>query len=262
MKKRNDCLFAYFGHHKCASQWIRAIISDVCCLLGLKLVNVSGPGRFNRDLKQFVSEKEMDFLTYTNANDTYVRELENYRGFHVIRDPRDIVVSAYFSHRNSHSTDKWPELIEHRKKLQEVSLEDGLYIEMDKRQKQFDVMARWDYSRSNILELRMEDLIIDPERLFREVFGFLSLFGENGGDQPGEKAVSAPELSAIIDNHRFAKKSGGRKPGQENAANHYRKGIAGDWKNYFTPKHIDYFKNKYNGLLVSLGYEQNRDWTI
>ena len=35
---------------------------------------------------------------------------------------------------------------------------------------------------------------------------------------------------------RFENLSEGRKRGEENIAAHTRKGIAGDWQNYFTPK--------------------------
>ena len=255
-----NCLYAYFGHHKCASQWIRSVISDVCSLLGLKLANVSGPGKFKKDLNAFVLEKGMDFLTYTNANFSFISKLDNFKGFHVIRDPRDIVVSAYFSHRYSHSTDKWPELIEHREKLQRVPFEEGLCVEMDMRKKQFDIMYDWDYSCSNILELKMEDLISDSEAVFRNVFGFLGLLNQDTETISRGKAVSVEQLSSIIDRQQFARKSGGRNPGEENLNNHYRKGISGDWRNHFAPEHIEYFKSKYNDLLLKLGYESDKDW--
>jgi sulfotransferase family protein len=258
----DKCLYAYFGHHKCASQWIRAVISDICSLLGLKLMNVSGPGRFNSDLKAFVLEKGMDFLTYTNADFSYICMLENFIGFHVIRDPRDIAVSAYFSHRYSHSTDKWPELIEHREKLKQVSLEDGLYIEMDMRKKQFDKLFNWQYPHSNILELKMEDMIINSESVFKDVFVFLGLMNENLENISSEKSISVKQLESIIDNQRFDKKSGGRKQGEENLKNHYRKGISGDWENHFSPGHVEYFKSRYNDLLLKLGYERDEDWGL
>ena len=104
-------LLAYFGHHKCATIWISSIVSSVCKKIGLRFFEVNGPPLFDHNLKSFVEGKKIEFLSYTNANIKFVNRLENFTGFHVIRDPRDIIVSAYFSHLHSHPTDIWPELI-------------------------------------------------------------------------------------------------------------------------------------------------------
>ena len=39
-----------------------------------------------------------------------------------------------------------------------------------------------------------------------------------------------------------------------------RKGVAGDWKNYFTPPVKEAFKRHYGSLLVDAGYESDLDW--
>jgi hypothetical protein len=40
----------------------------------------------------------------------------------------------------------------------------------------------------------------------------------------------------------------------------FRKGIIGDWRNYFTSEHKQAFKNVAGQLLIDLGYEPNFDW--
>jgi hypothetical protein len=52
----------------------------------------------------------------------------------------------------------------------------------------------------------------------------------------------------------------GRKKGQENRNTHLRKGVPGDWVNHFEPVHIRAFKNRYNDLLLKLGYVHTTDW--
>jgi len=74
----------------------------------------------------------------------------------VIRDPRDMIVSGYFSHLKSHSEQDWPELTEHRKRLQSLSKEDGLLAELDFSRQFLDDLATWSYSDPNILELRFD----------------------------------------------------------------------------------------------------------
>jgi lipopolysaccharide transport system ATP-binding protein len=75
-----------------------------------------------------------------------------------------------------------------------------------------------------------------------------------------ELGVSKEFLRAAVRDTRFERLSGGRQPGQEDPAAHFRKGIAGDWRNYFTPRIKDAFKKRFDSLLISGGFETNRAW--
>ena len=63
--------------------------------------------------------------------------------------------------------------------------------------------------------------------------------------------------------HSFESKSG-RKPGQEKKDSFLRKGVVGDWRNYFNEECVIAFKNekerRWNRLLVEMGYESSLDW--
>jgi hypothetical protein len=67
-------------------------------------------------------------------------------------------------------------------------------------------------------------------------------------------------LRYIVERHSFRRKSGGRKKGEENRSHHYRKGVPGDWVNYFDDKLKQSFKDRYGDLVVQLGYENDYDW--
>lgn len=284
IKSGEEVLLAFFGHHKGATIWISNIINEICYELRLKYVTVHNPEMFNYDLREFVEKEKINFLAYVNADYEYIKHLPNLRGFHVIRDPRDISVSAYFSHLYSHSTEEWPGLIEHRKRLQNLEKDQGLLVEMEFRKDQFKSMYEWNYSLPQVLEVKMEDLIKNPYQGFVDIFHFLRLLDDT---HFGIKkrlghlfAISIPRshyfnyfvtsfllnklpverLLDIVHRNNFTKKSGGRKPGQEDIKNHYRKGISGDWKNHFTEEHIAFFKSNYNDILLKLGYEQDPDW--
>jgi hypothetical protein len=41
---------------------------------------------------------------------------------------------------------------------------------------------------------------------------------------------------------------------------HRRKGIVGDWRNYFTEELKVQFKALYGNVLIETGYEKNLDW--
>lgn len=58
----------------------------------------------------------------------------------------------------------------------------------------------------------------------------------------------------------FEKSTKSRQRGQEDSSSFFRKGIAGDWKNYFTERDKQIFKEEAGDLLVNLGYEEGYDW--
>ena len=153
---RPDKLLAYFGHHKCASTWIHSILDVVCTDAGWKLAYLYDESSFGEDLGGYVAREGIDFVSYVNADPAYIRSLPAYRGFHVVRDPRDLVVSAYFSHKHSHPTRDWPELVAHRETLNRVSQDAGLLLEMEFNREYLEEMAAWDYGQEHVLELRQE----------------------------------------------------------------------------------------------------------
>ncbi len=71
--------------------------------------------------------------------------------------------------------------------------------------------------------------------------------------------VSPEALRKVIVANRFEARSG-RKRGDEDAGSHERKGVAGDWRNYFTDKLAKDFKALYGDLLIATGYEPNDRW--
>src|SRR5262249_6206159 len=205
----NQPLLAYFGHHKAASDWIHNIARDVCQELNLHYVYCHHPRQFNFDLRSFVERERIDFLTYANADLEQIKGyLDSIRGFHVVRDPRDITVSAYFSHRTSHSSDDFPRLVGHREKLRQLSKDEGLVLELEFDRPNFDRMFHWNYSLPNVLELKMEQMIQSQIEHFRRIFAFLGLLDEGGvRSSPG---IAPTKLEEIIHRYSFAKQSGGR----------------------------------------------------
>lgn len=277
----------FFGHHRCATSWIDDVFRTVSRELGLRYVTVHHPRQFGHDLARFIRDQAVECVAFVNADYGYVRDLENLRGFHVIRDPRDVSVSAYFSHLYSHRVDaEWPELQERRERLQRLDKEGGLLSELEELRWQFDKMEEWAYGRSDILELKMEDLTGDPYRQFLRVFRFLDLVDERALSLPRRAAYTtsrvlraverripgrlalpgrlgrlpAERVLGIVWENDFAKKADGRETGREDPRSHYRKGVPGDWRNHFNPEHVTYFETHYGALLRRLGYEREAGW--
>ncbi|HAG80184.1 MAG TPA: sulfotransferase [Cyanobacteria bacterium UBA12227] len=286
MTLKNNSVLCFFGHHKCGTQWIQGILREVCKDVGYKYNFAYEPRMFNHDLREFLEKQKTDIFAYTNANYDYVKGLDNFKGFHIIRDPRDIVVSGYFSHLYSHPTEQSTRIREERERLKEVSKDEGLLLEMDFNYNVFKEMYEWNYSLENVLEMKMEDLIANPYRGFVDIFRFLGLVSQSRptfkerwshllnmttsrvqeviGTKPliylPLATIPYERILGIVYENDFSKKTMGRKLGEENTKSHYRKGVAGDWKNHFNEQHIAVFKEKYNEILIKLGYEQDAQW--
>jgi len=297
--------YAYFGHHKCASTWIRGIVEEVLREAGYTYSiavdpnSPQGRGRLTdyrttvsrEGLRAYADETRVDFLSCITADFEQAAALLNdsneTRGFHVIRDPRDIIVSAYFSHRNSHPVDGLPHYAKHRAALLELPKDEGLLLEMEFSAQCLHDIRSWDYNQDAVLELKMEDLTARPYEGFLEIFEFLGLMSWDSMYRMREKAahfirtslnrfstrhplldtlrcpvpVTGEMLLGRVYDHRFKKKTGGRKPGESNPNSHYRKGVAGDWINHFTPTHVEYFSENFDDLLLVTGYE-SEPWTL
>lgn len=98
--------------------------------------------------------------------------------------------------------------------------------------------------------------IIRYEDLLKNDFGLLEKVLIDKCKLP----VTRERLREIVQANRFTALNGGRLSGQEDPHSHERKGISGDWQNYFTPRVTEAFKSHYADLLISTGYEQNHDW--
>lgn len=267
-------LYCYFGHHKCASVWLTQLVNDIAKPMGLKV--------FERQMillpnpAQNIKDNHADFYITSNSIYSIVQTLDNYRGFHVIRDPRDIVVSGYFSHLYSHAINSWTELEEHRKLLNSIDKDEGILREIDFSAQFLKLMYEWNYNDPNILELRMEDVTGNPRAYIKNILQFLGLYEESNTSiatyktiQPINEVLRKANIRykipvKINDNYidylselrSFKNMSKGRKKSEEDVKSHYRKGVANDWKNHFKPMHLEYFNQKYPDIITKLGYKE------
>ena len=86
-------------------------------------------------------------------------------------------------------------------------------------------------SDKRVLILRFEELIGNEQfYTFKKLFSHCDI------------AIPDGTLRLLLKDCSFEVLSGGRKPGEEDMNCHYRKGISGDWKNYFTKD----IKEKFN----------------
>jgi hypothetical protein len=160
------------------------------------------------------------------------------------RDLRDTLVSAYWSLRESHVP--IGEVPRYRENLLSRDIDSGLIWMFDEWLDSVVAIQRsWVGFEPT---LRYEDLIADDVGLLVPALsGTLGL----GTPEAVEEAVVAL---------RFERTSGGRSRGVEDRSSHYRKGVAGDWRNHLSGPVKDAVKERYGEHLILTGYETSLDW--
>ena len=252
----------FFGHHKSGTRYIGRIMERFCEYIDVQYAPINNPKWFGFDLGAALPQGCACFVNYMNADYRYVEPLDGFRGFHLVRDPRDLALSAYFSHLHSHSADWWPELVEHRKKLRALDFTQGVLADLEFTDSLttdgfpiavFPSMDQWNYDDPRIMEIKFEDLIAAPQAILTSAFDHLGLLD---ADRQSRLAI----LADCIADNAFERLSGGRLRGQTDDRHHYRAGTPGEWRGRLEEPHLRWFEDRHPDLLVRLGYEVTNDW--
>lgn len=242
--------------HKTGSQWIRKIFADpiVYRITGLstyayapRLPSDHRNRRYSeiRFDRPFPAGKIVSPLYVPHEGFADITKPEPWRAFFVTRDPRDIVVSWYFSSKSSHPTNSSRGMQQAREHLAMLDEERGLSesIERLARYGLFDALGSWvDAAEPEMMVVRYEDLIgEDRDRWWKRLFGHCDV------------QISDADREALLARYSFQVLSG-RRPGQEDTGSKLRKGVAGDWRNHFTPGVEAAFAATTGDLVRRLGY--------
>lgn len=220
-------------------------------------------GNFRGDIQGYDSVQPGDVV---HGHDWFTAELNeklsanNLRVVLVVRDLRDQTVSRMF-HLKRDQSHAWQPTFE------QLSNDEALMLSIEGREASEELPVlpgatawktftrQWLAADMNIVCLRYEDLLADPVKEMGRVFQGL------------EMPVSESLLRAVVERNRFERMTVGRKfwqparrPGQEDTASHFRKGITGDWQNIFGEAHRQRFKELAGDWLVEMGYETGLGW--
>lgn len=236
--------------HRVGSTWLFSLLKDLGCFEG---GTRSIPAQFLKFGTISLEPKIFDHL----------RSLQGYRIFKshslppvskklannvklvsICRDPRDVLVSSsfYIAHL-AEEKGGWGQ--EFRKqsnpeRIKALMEKSDLLVELE----------QW-FRTPFAYKIRYEDLKTQPAELLKGVLNYIGL------------TVDKKVIEKVILKHSFETKSG-RKSGEENQKSPMRKGITGDWRNYFNQELIFDFKTakkgRWNQLLVEMEYENRLDW--
>jgi hypothetical protein len=203
----------------------------------------------------------------------------DYRAVHVVRDPRDVLVSGYLYHlrceeawcvnndlslqapirhprvpySQEHRAEAWKRAYleslrgrSYQDNLRALSQEEGIAFELDRYAAwTVEAMAAWEPGDDRVLEMRFEDVRGDFDGTFARVFRHLGL--EGAGLERALLLAAAEDLN--------------RKSDSVLASNpHISSRETTRWRQFLTGTHRAAFKERHGPVLVSLGYERDLAW--
>lgn len=171
-----------------------------------------------------------------------------YRGIHLMRDPRDMIVSGYHYHKWAYEA--WvlrPDAQgrTYQQKLNEADRTTGLFMEID----HFiffyrDLLEGWNMDDPDILEVSYEALMGDDrDALYADIFRHL------GCD--GDRLQIGIDLMRLFE----AKRRTGRNTDATKARHqHIRSGRSEQWRKELEPQHLAYIEAQLGPVLRKFGY--------
>ncbi len=229
-------------HHKTGTAWMMKVFWNISHFHSLKY--------YQGKQEQLPPDYDIFFQDHSYFDFDLLES--PFRGLHLIRDPRDVIISGCFYHQKA--DEDWLQYpredlegATYQEKINEPSnLDEKILFEMEHAGKRtIEEMLAWNYQDPLIMEVKYEDLIVDNDlSLFHEIFTFLGFPG------PG-----IPSLLAIAyENSLFS--------GNFDRSFHIRSGKIEQWREYFTTLHKEKFLALFDDALIQLGYESDHKWAV
>jgi hypothetical protein len=243
------CNLVVATHHKTGTVWMDGVFKAIARDLGARYVN------FRAEQGQLEELGRSPFVLFCYDSDFgdhgALLDREDVRILHLIRDPRDVVISAMHYHKAAreswlHEPVPGYRNLTYQRTLQRLPTRFAQFVfEMENSSAgTLRDMASWRYGRANCFEARYEDLRQDSALAhWRRIVAFLGL----------------DEKQQALASHRFWQNSlfGGL---SRLGNRHVRSGAVGQWRREFTPELGQAFLKRFPGLLQSLGYEAGDAW--
>jgi hypothetical protein len=236
-------------HHKTGTVWMSTVFKAIARGLGVRYIDFwSNFEDLDRRLAApyFLFNNDSMFLKHESVLDR-----DDVRVLHLIRDPRDVLISAMHYHRVARES--WlHECIPgygnatYQQRLNAIAEPYDRYIfELDRASgSTIQHMLEWRYDRPNCFEARYEALRADSGMsLWASIVQFLGL---TAGEQRFARHC--------FWNHSLF----GRVPARNRR--HVRSGAVAQWRTEFTPDMAQAFLQRFPNALQVLGYEGSDRW--
>jgi hypothetical protein len=223
-------------HHKAMTIYFHAVLRCLAFALNLP---------FERT--HYKPPRPETRLMLSTQSKIHLGNLGTYRGVHVMRDPRDMIVSGYHYHKWAHEV--WLHRLDdtgesYQEKLNRLDKTTGLFLEIDHFIHVYRrLLEAWDLEDPQILEVSYERLM-GPER----VDAYAELFRHLGFD--GAELALAVDLMQLFE----ASNRSGNRRGRTAARSHLRSGRSRQWEAELEPAHFAYIEQELGPVLRKFGY--------
>lgn len=244
----------HFSLNKAATQYVKSILWSCAVENGMVPVEITDYA-FNTDFPYLgnLSSEEMEKYKHIFKKTGYlysvfgqmvagIPNLEEYKVILVTRDPRDILVSKYYSIGYNHPVpnrfgDKYDGFMSSRVKARNSTIDEYVIAESDR---VYETFSRYQTllidKYKNIYLTTYEQMISDFEFFLTGLINYCEL------------NVSREFIQSLLKEHEALK------PKKENIYTHNRKGISGDYKQKLQPETIAYLNEKFDAVLKQYNY--------
>lgn len=244
----------HFSFNKAATQYVKSILWRCAAKNGMVPVGIHDYA-FNTNFPflDHLSVEEMGKYKHIFKSTGYLYSvfggmiegiscLEEYKIVLVTRDPRDILISTYYSTVYSHGVpvktgDKHDKFMSARKKARELTIDNYVISESAR---VYDIFSRYQTllidKYKNTYVTTYEQMVSDFESWLTELIKYCEL------------EVSREFIQSLLKEHED------KKPKKENIHKHIRKGQPGDYKQKLQPSTIKYLNEKFEPILTSYHY--------
>ena len=255
-------------YHKAGTVLLSKVFKAICAEFGWRIGKVFGkPTHIPTDADVVFFPHSL--VDLSGINTPYV-------GAHIIRDPRDVIVSGYLYHKrcmeewclNSNFDQNQPILYprvpysqeyrsedwkrqylkslggkSYQQNLLDLSETDGLFFEMFHYGAwTIKSMLDWDYGNRHVIELRFETLISNFDETLKNLFEHLG-FSDDQINQ-ALRIAAKQDINRMSDNEL-----------QDNP--HISARQTTKWQKYLKDEHKNAFRQQFGDALVQLGYESS-----
>ena len=172
---------------------------------------------------------------------------ERVKGVHVMRDPRDMIISGYHYHKwttEAWALEKDASGESYQEKLNRLPTEEGIFAEIEHFLGDYEtILNDWDVSDPDVLELKFADLMGPEKRgLYEQAFRHLGFDG-------GELRLAVDLMVSFEAGNRS-----GKKKGAVSKRAHIRSASSGQWEKELSPAHLALIDERLGAAIAKFGY--------
>ena len=239
----------HFSLNKAATQYTKNILRECVIENGIVPVHINEYAFYTKIpyLTGLSTDKMANFSHIFKPNGYFysafggfvsgIPGMDKYKVILMVRDPRDILVSWYYSIAFSHSIPpitsiRHEEYIKKRKNAQEITIDDHVISESDR---VFNILNRY---QKELLVPYPHVYLTSYEKMTLDFGGWLK-----GLLEASELEISSQTFQKLVEENKQLQ------PKEENIYEHVRKGKPGDYLDKLQPETIEYLNIKFSPIL-------------